>query len=51
MTAPNYVKELTVPLLDPFQPPLSENRHWESFHASWVNEIMFTLNQEILPAG
>jgi hypothetical protein len=40
-----------MPLLDHFHPPLSENRHWESFHTSWANEIMATLNQEVLPAG
>jgi hypothetical protein len=40
-----------MPLLDHFHPPLSENRHWESFHTSWANEIMATLNQEVLPPG
>jgi hypothetical protein len=40
-----------MPLLDHFHPPLSENRHWESFHTSWANEIMATLNQEVLPSG
>ena len=37
-----------MPLLDHFHPPLSENRHWESYHNSWANEIMATLNQEVL---
>jgi hypothetical protein len=40
-----------MPLLDHFHPPLSEDRHWESFHASWANEIMATLNQGVLPRG
>jgi hypothetical protein len=40
-----------MPLLDHFHPPLSEARHWESFHAAWANEIMATLNQEVLPPG
>jgi hypothetical protein len=40
-----------VPLLDHFRPPLSEIRHWESFLTSWADEIMATLNQEVLPAG
>jgi hypothetical protein len=40
-----------MPLLDHFRPPLSENRHWESFHTSWANEIMAALNQGILPSG
>jgi len=40
-----------MPLLDHFHPPLSEDRHWESFHASWASEIMATLNQGVLPRG
>jgi hypothetical protein len=40
-----------MPLLDHFHPPLSEQRSWESFHTSWANEIMATLNQEVLPSG
>jgi hypothetical protein len=40
-----------MPLLDHFHPPLSEQRHWESFHASWANEIMAALNNGALPAG
>src|ERR1700693_3697218 len=40
-----------MPLLDHFHPPLSDDRHWESFHASWANEIMATLNQGVLPPG
>jgi hypothetical protein len=40
-----------MPLLDHFHPPLSEERHWESFHASWATEIMATLNGGVLPPG
>jgi hypothetical protein len=40
-----------VPLLDHFHPPLSQERHWESFHATWAGEIMALLNQGGLPAG
>ena len=25
-----------MPLLDHFHPPLSDERHWESFHAAWA---------------
>src|SRR5438034_11675769 len=38
-----------MPLLDHFHPPVSEVRHWESFHSSWASEIMATLNQGVLP--
>jgi hypothetical protein len=38
-------------LLDHFHPPLSDLRHWESFHAAWATEIMRTLNRRVLPAG
>ncbi|HZV04073.1 MAG TPA: DUF4058 family protein [Gemmataceae bacterium] len=44
-------KEQAMPLLDHFHPPLSERRHWESFHASWANEIMAALNEGGLPEG
>lgn len=40
-----------MPLLDHFHPPLSDRRHWESFHASWANEIMAALNEGGLPPG
>lgn len=40
-----------MPLLDHFHPPLSEHRHWASFHAAWATEIMRTLNRHVLPAG
>src|SRR3954468_72674 len=40
-----------MPLLDHFHPPLSQRRHWESFHAAWAAEIMRTLNRDVLPPG
>jgi hypothetical protein len=40
-----------MPLLDHFHPPLSDLRHWESFHTAWATEIMRTLNRGVLPAG
>jgi hypothetical protein len=40
-----------MPLLDHFHPPLSEKRHWESFHASWATQIMAMLNRDVLPPG
>jgi hypothetical protein len=40
-----------MPLLDHFHHPLSEDRHWESFHATWAGEIMATLNLGVLPPG
>src|SRR5437764_10694207 len=40
-----------MPLRDHFHPPLSELRHWESFHAAWATEIMRTLNRDVLPPG
>jgi len=40
-----------MPLIDHFHAPLSEERHWESFHATWAIEIMATLNRGILPPG
>jgi hypothetical protein len=40
-----------MPLLDHFHPPLSQERHWESFHAAWATEIMAALNRSVLPAG
>jgi Protein of unknown function (DUF4058) len=39
-----------MPLLDHFQPPLSERRRWESFHATWLGVLADTLN-EALPEG
>jgi hypothetical protein len=40
-----------MPLLDHFHPPLSTQRHWESFHATWAASIADSLNQEWLPDG
>jgi hypothetical protein len=40
-----------MPLLDHFHPPLSEERHWESFLSAWANEIVAALNQGRLPPG
>jgi hypothetical protein len=40
-----------MPLLDHFHPPLSDERHWESFHSAWAGEIMAHLNQGVLPPG
>ncbi len=40
-----------MPLRDHFRPPLSDLRHWESFHAAWATEIMRTLNRQVLPPG
>lgn len=37
-------------LLDHFNPPLSERRHWHSFHNAWATYISSQLNQ-LLPEG
>jgi hypothetical protein len=37
-----------MPLRDHFHPPLSDQRHWESFHSRWINSIADALN-EVLP--
>jgi hypothetical protein len=39
-----------MPLLDHFHPPLSERRHWHSFHNSWATYISSQLNT-LLPEG
>jgi hypothetical protein len=39
-----------MPLLDHFHPPLSERRHWYSFHNSWATYLSSQLNT-LLPAG
>jgi hypothetical protein len=39
-----------MPLRDHFHPPLSEERHWESFHATWAGSIADDLNRR-LPEG
>jgi hypothetical protein len=40
-----------MPLLDHFHPPLSTQRHWESFHTTWASAIADALNQKWLPEG
>ncbi len=39
-----------MPLLDHFHPPLSSERHWESFHAAWLGSLADDLNRR-LPTG
>ena len=39
-----------MPLLDHFRPPLSQRRHWDSFHGAWAEAIALQLNQSLLPA-
>src|SRR3954447_26836476 len=39
-----------MPLLDHFRPPLSERRHWHSFHNSWATYLSSQLNA-CLPEG
>jgi hypothetical protein len=39
-----------MPLLDHFHPPLSEERHWGSFHAAWAGALADDLNRR-LPEG
>jgi hypothetical protein len=38
-----------MPLLDHFHPPLSAQRHWESFHARWASAIADELNRQLPP--
>lgn len=40
-----------MPLLDHFRPPLSTQRHWESFHTTWASAIADALNEAWLPEG
>lgn len=40
-----------MPLLDHFHPPLSPQRHWESFHVNWAGAIADALNDRLLPDG
>ena len=28
-----------MPVLDHFHPPLSQRRHWESFHSAWATAL------------
>jgi hypothetical protein len=39
-----------MPLLDHFHPPLSLERHWESFHAAWAGSLADALKRR-LPEG
>lgn len=38
-----------MPLLDHFRPPLSQRRHWDSFHGAWAEAMALHLNQFLLP--
>lgn len=38
-----------MPLLDHFRPPLSQQRHWDSFHGAWAEAMAANLNQALLP--
>ncbi|HEV3078665.1 MAG TPA: DUF4058 family protein [Gemmataceae bacterium] len=38
-----------MPLLDHFRPPLSQRRHWDSFHGAWAEAMAIMLNQSLLP--
>src|SRR5262245_14596966 len=38
-----------MPLLDQFRPPLSQRRHWDSFHGAWAEALALHLNQTLLP--
>jgi hypothetical protein len=38
-----------MPLLDHFHPPLSKQRHWDSFHGAWAEAIARNLNEDLLP--
>jgi hypothetical protein len=40
-----------MPLLDHFHPPLSRQRHWESFHGQWAGSLANSLNSGLLPPG
>ena len=38
-----------MPLLDHFRPPLSQRRHWDSFHGAWAEAMATNLNRSVLP--
>jgi hypothetical protein len=42
---------IAMALLDHFRPPLSNERHWESFHTTWATAIADALNDRWLPEG
>jgi hypothetical protein len=35
--------------MDHFRPPLSQRRHWDSFHGAWAEAMAQQLNQSLLP--
>lgn len=39
-----------MPLLDHFHSPLSQRRHWDSFHGAWAEAIARQLNDGLLPS-
>jgi hypothetical protein len=43
------VHNALMPLLDHFRPPLSQRRHWDSFHGAWAEAMAQHLNQYLLP--
>jgi hypothetical protein len=47
--APAVFPKRTMPLLDYFHPPLSNERRWESFHSSWATRIAADLTERWLP--
>lgn len=44
-----FVHNTNMPLLDHFRPPLSQRRHWDSFHGAWAEAMAQHLNQFLLP--
>jgi hypothetical protein len=38
---------IAMPLLDPFRPPLSQRRHWDSCHGAWAEAMAIDLNQSL----
>jgi hypothetical protein len=42
-------REVSMPLLDHFHPPLLGQRHWEAFHGWWAAAIASRLNDHLLP--
>lgn len=36
-----------MPLLDHYRPPLSQRRHWDSFHGAWAEAMAIALNQTL----
>src|SRR5262249_35430772 len=47
--SPPFLQGASMPLLDHFRPPLSQQRHWDSFHGAWAEAIAGNLNQTLLP--